>query len=156
MTIEKRDICLAKVGLLTLRECGESMETHCALCNRPICKEHMITTQSKLMCPECAFRQKTGSRRRAYRGPSNRHRYYESYGYQPVYYGHDHYYNDYDSRSFDRSTSHNSQPMSTENEGEFGGAGAAGSWDEGAEPVNTHVSEEPGAGGFETEDFMES
>jgi hypothetical protein len=93
--------CRAKVGLLSLRDCGRIPDAECTACGRPVCREHMCKTDAGVLCPECSSGQQkgepTGHARQAFR----RRRYYSHYGYHPYYYGHHHYYSDYDYRTFD-------------------------------------------------------
>jgi DNA-directed RNA polymerase subunit RPC12/RpoP len=95
--------CMAKTGLLFLRDCGSMMINNCQTCGRPVCRVHSIETEQGILCPECAastpkneFQEEAGVRSSA-----QRRTYYDRYGYAPYYYGHTHYYSDHDYRTFD-------------------------------------------------------
>lgn len=89
--------CQAKVGMLVLRECGQSAVRVCQMCNKPICEAHQNQTKQGIICPDCAAGlpgeqvspQAERARRRGF--------YYGQYGYHP------HHYHDHDYQTLDRS-----------------------------------------------------
>ncbi len=98
--------CMAKVGLLFLKDCGMEVRNLCKGCGRPICLDHSVTTEQGVLCPECAANttqrgQQGMNSNRGVRSSLDRGRYYDAYGYAPYYYGYAHYYSDRDYRTFD-------------------------------------------------------
>lgn len=94
-------ICMAKTGLLFLRDCGSMMLNNCVTCGRPICRKHSIESEAGIVCPECAAPKKNLHSDPAASQSSQRRDYYNRYDYYPYYYGHYHYYSDHDYRTFD-------------------------------------------------------
>lgn len=45
--------CKYKIGLFSLRDCKEPIVGHCAVCNRPVCKEHAKAKGTGYTCLEC-------------------------------------------------------------------------------------------------------
>ena len=137
--------CQTKVGLLTLRDCDQPAEGACEQCKRVVCSKHRITSETGILCPECALAAKEQQKKTAQ--VKTRHRYYTSYHYYPYYYGHHHHYHDYDYRSFEDGAAAEGEAGGAGEDlvgegGEFGGAGATGGWEEDA--------------GIDSEDFAES
>lgn len=93
--------CMAKTGLLFLRDCGNLMSRFCKACGRPICSEHSIPSDQGMVCPECAASGDTPQNEPGARFAQQRGGYYSRYGYSPYYYGYSHYYSDQDYRTFD-------------------------------------------------------
>jgi len=92
--------CLAKVGLLFLRDCGEPVHKHCKACGRPVCKKHAeVGDDGKLLCAEC--NGAAGGMGNESSFARERNGYYDRFGYVPYYYGRSRYYSDRDYRSFD-------------------------------------------------------
>ena len=102
--------CRHKVGLLSLRDCGEMAVSQCTDCNRPVCQKHrkMVTKEGKgeVLCIECYLQQVSEEKAinagidREYR----RRSFYRSTGYRPYYYGHYRRYRHDDYDYFDRET----------------------------------------------------
>src|SRR5437870_3742568 len=46
--------CMAKRGLLTLRDCDNAEARNCANCGRPMCHEHLSARSGYTNCLECA------------------------------------------------------------------------------------------------------
>ncbi len=94
--------CKSKVGLLFLRDCNRPVHGQCKKCNRPICKEHRIKIEDQgAYCTECANALEEDYDDPALYRTSRRYYYYDSYGYEPIYYGSHRYYSDHDYRTFD-------------------------------------------------------
>ncbi|HEX9983753.1 MAG TPA: hypothetical protein VGF69_10855 [Thermoanaerobaculia bacterium] len=124
--------CMARRGFLTLSDCGNPASTVCATCARPMCPEHLSPSSGFANCLDCGARateEENQDRDAAETMPEDvdnewaygfRHRYYST-GYRPIYAGshNDHYYDNYDSRSFDGSV--NEQSFDESDEGEGGG-----------------------------------
>lgn len=107
--------CMAKNGFFSLRDCREPAIRPCVDCKRQVCRDHFAPEGGSVRCLDCAaklagpeeetFDERASSRSYdrswSYR---SRHRYYTGSDYHPVFWGYsyDHYYDDYDVRSFDR------------------------------------------------------
>ncbi len=52
--------CKYKIGLFSLRDCGEPIVGHCASCDRPVCGRHAKAEEAGLICPECYVAQRNG------------------------------------------------------------------------------------------------
>ena len=115
-------VCRARRGFFSLRDCGETAVKQCALCARPMCSPHLSPQSGFTRCLDCEGRavekqvlSKDVPSPRAEKlaepltDPAWTHRYRERYysrtGYAPVYAGtyYDSYYDRYDTRSFDSS-----------------------------------------------------
>ena len=91
--------CKHKMGLLSLRTCGQEATTRCQKCNIAICYEHAVQTDTGPLCFECAAdtgqdaEETNDGMRRVHR----RRSYYRSSGYDP--YWHHHHYDSFDRNS---------------------------------------------------------
>ena len=49
------ETCTVETGLLKKKPCGHNAVTHCANCEQPLCKQHVVAqrTPGKFMCKEC-------------------------------------------------------------------------------------------------------
>jgi len=49
------ETCTVETGLLKKKPCGNNAVTHCATCEQPLCKQHVVAqkTAGKFMCKEC-------------------------------------------------------------------------------------------------------
>lgn len=94
-------VCMAKVGLLFLRDCGSMMMNNCVACGRPVCRRHSIESGEGIVCPECAAPKKNLHADPAASQSAQRQSYYNRYDYYPYYYGHTYFYSDNDYRTFD-------------------------------------------------------
>ena len=49
------ETCTVETGLLKKKPCGHNAVTHCANCEQPLCKQHVVAQKSagKFMCKEC-------------------------------------------------------------------------------------------------------
>ena len=49
------ETCTVETGLLKKKPCGHNAVTHCATCEQPLCKQHVVAqkTAGKFMCKEC-------------------------------------------------------------------------------------------------------
>jgi hypothetical protein len=49
------ETCTVETGLLKKKPCGHNAVTHCATCEQPLCKQHVVAqkTPGKFMCKEC-------------------------------------------------------------------------------------------------------
>ena len=49
------ETCTVETGLLKKKPCGSNAVTHCANCEQPLCKQHVVAQKSagKFMCKEC-------------------------------------------------------------------------------------------------------
>jgi hypothetical protein len=83
------DLCSCKRGFFTLRNCANSATATCRSCTRRICPQHLAEPD---LCVECAARA-AEDRTVDYVGDptfaANRYRsrWYDSSGYQPVFWG---------------------------------------------------------------------
>lgn len=93
--------CMAKTGLLFLRDCGSMALNACSACGRPVCRKHSIEADSGIVCPECAAPKKNLRKDPAVNQSAMRNSYYSRYDYMPYYYGHTYYYSDRDYRTFE-------------------------------------------------------
>ena len=124
--------CECKSGFFSLRDCDEPPTGSCSACGRQVCARHLSPVSGFTQCLDCHARtsqQPEGSPATANaQGDAplddewtygTRHRFYSS-GYHPVYTGshHSHYYDSYDTRSFDEGGA-----GATEAESGEGGAG---------------------------------
>jgi len=104
--------CQCKSGFFSLRDCGQPSLGVCSVCSRAMCHQHASAESTFTQCRDCwarANQQAVGTGQRppaanrmydddwAY---SYRNRYYA--GYAPIYTGthYHHYYDQYDTRSF--------------------------------------------------------
>ncbi len=100
-------MCKHKVGLLSLRDCGDQAVSKCNLCNRPVCEKHQKTLSDaeEAICIECYLQRVDGER--AVREDAGqyyyRRRVYHSSGYRPYYYGHSRHYKHDHYRDFDHT-----------------------------------------------------
>lgn len=89
--------CKHKLGLLTLRDCGNEVEVICAKCGKPVCSEHFVVREEQRICLECVAGDPGSRRLWADESPDmirerERAKYYNDYGYNPGYgFGHYHY-----------------------------------------------------------------
>lgn len=93
--------CMAKTGLLFLRDCGSMALNACSACGRPVCRKHSIESEGGILCPECAAPHKNLQNKPGVSQSAQRQQYYSRYDYAPYYYGHMYYYSDRDYRTFD-------------------------------------------------------
>lgn len=105
--------CSVKRGFLILHECKQETSKLCPECGRPACEEHLVMDEGgkSWSCVDCHGKhmdedeiapEKAGqdsSWRHGYRD-----HYYRNHDYSPYYYGayYSSYYDDYDTRAFDR------------------------------------------------------
>ncbi len=100
--------CRHRVGLLSLKDCGEPAVSQCTNCNRPVCQKHrkMVTGEGKddVVCVECSLEQVSEKTALSEDMDREYHRrsFYRNTGYRPYYYGHYRSYGSDDYRSFDR------------------------------------------------------
>jgi hypothetical protein len=49
------ETCTVETGLLKKKPCGHNAVTHCANCEQPLCKQHVVAqkTAGKFMCKDC-------------------------------------------------------------------------------------------------------
>ena len=49
------ETCTVETGLLKKKPCGSNAVTHCATCEQPLCKQHVVAQKpaGKFMCKEC-------------------------------------------------------------------------------------------------------
>ena len=99
--------CRHKVGLLSLRDCGEPTISKCSLCNRPVCEKHQKTVSDVegAICVEC-YLQRVDRERAVHEDMGryyHRRSMYRSSGYHPYYYGHSRHYKHDHYRDFDRA-----------------------------------------------------
>ncbi len=49
------ETCTVETGLLKKKPCGSNAVTHCANCEQPLCKQHVVAQKpaGKFMCKEC-------------------------------------------------------------------------------------------------------
>ena len=105
--------CECKSGFFSLRDCEEPPSASCAECGRQVCSRHLSPASGFAKCLDCAARAAQAEQGQAPPAPGEealddewtygaRHRYYSS-GYHPLYTGsrYHHYYDSYDTRSFD-------------------------------------------------------
>lgn len=90
--------CKHKMGLLSLRRCGNEAVTQCVVCNLPICQEHMQSTDRGAYCLECYVESNPdradseGRLGRIFHRRSS----YHSLGYHPHHWHARHHYDDFD------------------------------------------------------------
>lgn len=107
--------CECKSGFFSLRDCEEPPSTSCAECGRMVCARHLSPASGFTRCLDCQARAAQAEQGQAPPPPGDpalddewtygaRHRYYSS-GYHPLYTGsrYHHYYDTYDTRSFDET-----------------------------------------------------
>ena len=90
--------CKHKMGLLSLRRCGNEAITQCVVCNLPICQEHMQSTDRGPHCLDCYVQlnpNQVDSDERLGR-VHDRRSYYHGMGYHPHHWYAHHHYNDFD------------------------------------------------------------
>lgn len=116
-------VCAVKRGFFNLRDCGALATGACATCARPICQEHTAPQGAAALCLDCYAREaEAAAAPQAYDSRwayATRHHYYSTGSYSPFYWGssYDHYYDDYDCRSFDREAA---DPLIVEEQGSIG------------------------------------
>ena len=107
--------CQCKNGFFSLRDCGQPADATCELCKRAMCRAHSTPESGFTQCRDCRARNqqqvanddpRTTNRNYDYDDGwayNYRHRYYGA-GYAPIYSGthYHHYYDSYDTRSFDK------------------------------------------------------
>ena len=80
--------CMAKRGLLTLRDCANAEERNCEVCGRPMCHEHLSARSGYTKCLECwAADPKTDQQYDAEWASGYRRDYYRRSGYAPILLG---------------------------------------------------------------------
>ncbi len=80
--------CQAKVGMLVLRDCGQTAAAACDTCGRPVCRSHQTPVAAGIACPECAAQDQGIADQGQVKRARRRRRWYSSYGYRPYYYHH--------------------------------------------------------------------
>lgn len=120
--------CECKGGFFTLRDCDGAPAGACSECGRTACTRHLSPASGFTQCLDCHARAEQQPREGQNATGEEalddewtygtRHRFWAS-GYGPVYTGshHSHYYDSYDTRSFDDDGS------GGEGEADEGGAG---------------------------------
>jgi hypothetical protein len=102
------DLCSCKRGFFTLRDCANGATATCRSCSRRICPQHLSQPD---LCVECAARADEDRALDPAGDPiftANRYRarWYDSSGYQPVFWGtSDTYWTDDDYRFYDEGSS---------------------------------------------------
>ncbi len=111
--------CECKSGFFSLRDCDGAPAGSCSACGRTVCTRHLSPASGFTQCLDCHARaeQQPGEEQVRPRGAAGedpalddqwtygaRHRFYSS-GYHPLYTGshYNHYYDSYDTRSFDET-----------------------------------------------------
>ena len=119
--------CECKGGFFTLRDCDGAPAGACSECGRTACTRHLSPASGFTQCLDCHARAEQQPREGQNATGEEalddewtygaRHRFYTA-GYAPLYTGshHSHYYDSYDTRSFD-------DEGSTGAEADEGGAG---------------------------------
>lgn len=80
--------CMAKRGLLTLRDCEKPEERTCANCGRPMCHEHLSARSGYTKCLECAAADPEKDQQYDAEWASGyRREYYRRSGYAPILFG---------------------------------------------------------------------
>ena len=80
--------CLAKRGLLTLRDCNNPESRNCANCGRPMCTEHLSARSGYTKCLECAAADPAKDQQYDAEWASGyRREYYRRSGYAPILFG---------------------------------------------------------------------
>ena len=80
--------CMAKRGLLTLRDCDAAEERTCANCGRPMCHEHLSARSGFTRCLECAAADPDKDQQYDAEWASGyRREYYRRSGYAPILFG---------------------------------------------------------------------
>lgn len=80
--------CMAKRGLLTLRDCENTEERNCANCGRPMCREHLSARSGYTKCLECAAADPEKDQQYDAEWASGyRREYYRRSGYAPILFG---------------------------------------------------------------------
>jgi hypothetical protein len=80
--------CMAKRGLLTLRDCENTEERNCANCGRPMCHEHLSARSGYAKCLECAAADPDKDQQYDAEWASGyRREYYRRSGYAPILFG---------------------------------------------------------------------
>jgi len=80
--------CMAKRGLLTLRDCEKTEERNCANCGRPMCHEHLSARSGYTKCLECAAADPEKDQQYDAEWASGyRREYYRRSGYAPILFG---------------------------------------------------------------------
>lgn len=77
--------CRAKLGFLTVRDCGAAATAGCVACTTPLCSAHALATPQGVLCAACAKERGLPAEGAATQG---RERYYYG-GYEPYYWGSD-------------------------------------------------------------------
>ncbi len=104
--------CECKSGFFSLRDCDGAPVAACSACGRQVCTRHLSPASGFTQCLDCWARssqqpaegQETDAALDDQWTYGYRHRYYGA-GYHPLYAGshYSHYYDDYDTRSFQES-----------------------------------------------------
>jgi len=80
--------CMAKRGLLTLRNCESPESRNCANCGRPMCTEHLSARSGYTQCLECAAADPDKDKNYDAEWASGyRREYYRRSGYAPIVFG---------------------------------------------------------------------
>jgi len=80
--------CMAKRGLLTLRDCENPEARNCANCGRPMCNEHLSARSGHTTCLECAAADPDKDHQYDAEWASGyRREYYRRSGYAPILFG---------------------------------------------------------------------
>lgn len=80
--------CMAKRGLLTLRDCDTAEERNCAHCGRPMCHEHLSARSGYTTCLECAAADPAKDQNYDAEWASGyRREYYRRNNYAPILFG---------------------------------------------------------------------
>jgi hypothetical protein len=80
--------CMAKRGLLTLRDCENPEARNCATCGRPMCNEHLSARSGHTKCLECAAADPAKDQQFDAEWASGyRREYYRRSGYAPILLG---------------------------------------------------------------------
>ena len=80
--------CMAKRGLLTLRDCDNAEERNCTNCGRPMCREHLSARSGYTKCLECAAADPDKDQQYDAEWASGyRREYYRRSGYAPMLFG---------------------------------------------------------------------
>jgi len=104
--------CAIQRGFFVLRDCGTRTEHRCPVCQRAVCDEHQRTYNGRMLCVECAVRE-----RREDEWPGDHDPTTSSPSLSTYYYGFG-----------GGSSSSSNDDAFGGGGGSFGGAGAGGSW----------------------------
>lgn len=123
--------CTCKRGFFVIRQCGRPAIARCALTHQPICDECSVDYENQKVSREAYVEEmKKQGKTQTYNKNNAQNYYYDNdpvlwYYFMRDDFYHSHSYqpfNDFDSGSFNDSSEFGG--------GEFGGAGASGSWDD--------------------------